>query len=70
MSLQRKINCLKKKVLDLSVSVNHAAFVVSGGYVFTLGDNSEGQLGLGHKKDAASQPSVVKKLFDKFVQVS
>ena len=58
------------EVVDLSVSVNHSAFVVAGGYLITLGKNSEGQLGLGHKKDASSQMTVVKKVQDKFITVS
>lgn len=66
---QKKILCLKKKVLDLSISTNHAAFVIAGGYVLTMGDNKEGQLGLGHTKDAVNEPSVVKKITDKFVLV-
>lgn len=68
--VQKKITCLKKKVIDLSVSVNHSAFVVAGGYVMTIGDNKEGQLGLGHTKDSSVQPSIVKKISDKFVTVN
>lgn len=60
---------MKKKVVDLSVSQNHSAFIVSGGYVLTMGDNKEGQLGLGHTNDAPTEPSVVKKITDKFVTV-
>lgn len=67
---QKKIACLKKKVVDLSVSLNHAAFLIAGGYVVTMGDNKEAQLGLGHTKDATSQPTVVKKVADKFVTAS
>lgn len=61
---------MKKKVVDLSVSTNHSSFVIAGGYVLTMGDNKEGQLGLGHTKDAVSEPSVVKKIADKFVTVT
>lgn len=50
--------------------MNHSAFVVAGGYVMTIGDNKEGQLGLGHTKDASVQPSIVKKISDKFVTVN
>lgn len=49
--------------------MNHSAFLVVGGYVLTMGDNKEAALGLGHKKDAASEPSVVKKIADKFATV-
>lgn len=58
------------EVTDLSVSVNHSAFVAAGGYLFSLGDNSLGQRGLGHKKDTSSQLTVVKKVHDKFITVS
>jgi alpha-tubulin suppressor-like RCC1 family protein len=61
---------LKKKVVDLSVSQSHSAFTVAGGYVLTMGDNKEGQLGLGHTKDTVGEPSIVKKIADKFVTVS
>lgn len=67
--LQKKIACLKQKVVDLSVSVNHSAFTVAGGYVVTMGDNKEAQLGLGHTKDAATEPSIVKKIAEKFITV-
>jgi Regulator of chromosome condensation (RCC1) repeat len=54
----------------LSISINHSAFVVVGGYLLTMGDNKEGQLGLGHTKDAIHEPTIVKKLMNKFVTVS
>lgn len=57
-------------MIDLSVSSNHSAFVVAGGYVVTIGDNQEAQLGLGHNKDSFASPQVVKKITDKFVTVS
>lgn len=60
---------MKKKVIELSVSLNHSAFVVAGGYVLTMGDNKDGQLGLGHTKHAISEPSIVRKIGDKFVTV-
>jgi alpha-tubulin suppressor-like RCC1 family protein len=65
----RKIVCLKRKVIDLSVSVNHSAFVMAGGYVMTIGDNKHGQLGLGHTKEVKSFPSLIKKLSTKYVTV-
>lgn len=66
---QKKITCLKKKVVELSVSANHSAFVVAGGYLFTMGDNKEGQLGLGHTRNDNIEPTFVKKISDKFVTV-
>lgn len=35
----------------------------------TMGDNKEAQLGLGHTKNADIEPSLVKKISDKFVTV-
>ena len=60
---------MKKKVVSFDVSANHAAFLLVGGYVMTMGDNKEGQLGLGHTKDAPFEPSLVKGIKDKFVTV-
>lgn len=62
--------CFKKKVLDFSVSDNHSAFIIEGGYVITLGSNSEGQSGLGHNKPSQFLPTVVKKVADKIITVS
>lgn len=61
---------MKKNVMDISISVKHSAFVIGGGYVLTFGDNSEGQLGVGHKKDILLQPVVAKKISERFIHVS
>lgn len=66
---QKKISSIKKKIVDVSVAINHAAFVVAGGYVITLGDNTYGQLGLGNTKDSNNEITVVSKVADKFVTV-
>lgn len=60
---------MKKKVVDLSVSTDHSAFIVAGGFLLTMGDNREAQLGIGHTKSAIREPSLVKKIADKFVTV-
>lgn len=60
---------MKKKVVDLSVSLNHSAFIIAGGFLLTMGDNKEAQLGLGHTKNATKEPSLVKKIVDKFIMV-
>ena len=36
-------------MIDLSVSINHTALLIEGGYVVTLGSNVHGQRGLGNK---------------------
>lgn len=46
---QRKVKVLKKPVKDLSFSELNSAYLIEGGYVVTLGDNSYGQRGLGKK---------------------
>lgn len=46
---QRKVKTLKKPVKDLSFSEFNSAYLIEGGYVVTLGDNSYGQRGLGKK---------------------
>ncbi|CAG9804191.1 unnamed protein product [Chironomus riparius] len=63
----RKIHSIKKKVMDLSVSTKHSAFVISGGYILSFGDNSDAQLCVGHKKDITSQPVVAKKISERFI---
>jgi hypothetical protein len=34
-----------------------------------MGNNTEGQLGVGHKKEISNQPVVVKNLYEKFIMV-
>ncbi|CAO1402354.1 unnamed protein product [Diamesa serratosioi] len=63
----RKIPCFKKRVLDFSVSDNHSAFIIEGGYVITIGSNSEGQSGLGHNKQSELIPKTVTKIADKYI---
>lgn len=65
----RKISCIKRKVVDLSIATNHSAYVLDGGYVLTIGDNKDGQLGQGHTKRLKNS-AVVKKLSTKYITVS
>lgn len=65
----KKVSCIKNRVVDFSISSHHSAFVVDGGYVMTIGDNKEGQLGLGHSKDVKKNPSFIKKLSTKYIRV-
>lgn len=64
----RKISCIKRKVVDLSIANNHSAYVLDGGYVLTLGDNRDGQLGQGHTKRLKNS-TVVNKLSTKYITV-
>ena len=40
----------KHRVIDIAMGPNHTAVLVEPGHVFTLGCNSEGQLGTGNTK--------------------
>ena len=40
----------RHRVLDVSLGPHHSAVVVEPGHVYTLGRNSEGQLGMGNNK--------------------
>uniref|UniRef100_A0A1B0CS11 non-specific serine/threonine protein kinase n=1 Tax=Lutzomyia longipalpis TaxID=7200 RepID=A0A1B0CS11_LUTLO len=63
----RKITQIVKKVTDLSVSEEHSAFILEGGYVITLGDNFYGQRGLGHNKCAPEAANLVTGIKSKFI---
>lgn len=65
----RKISCIKRKVADLSIATNHSAYVLDGGYVLTIGDNKDGQLGQGHTTRLKNS-ALVKKLSTKYITVS
>jgi cysteine-rich repeat protein len=41
--------CTKSKVLKLALGYGHSCALCEGGYVRCWGDNTDGQLGLGHK---------------------
>lgn len=65
----KKVSCIKKRIFDFSVAENHSAFVVEGGYLMTIGDNQEGQLGVGHSRKVKNFPSFIKKLSSKYIKV-
>lgn len=58
---------IDKKVLDVAVSSNHSIFLIEGGYVLTIGKNSNGQRGLGHCNYIAI-PTLVTGIKDKFIK--
>ncbi|XP_058066393.1 serine/threonine-protein kinase Nek8 [Anopheles bellator] len=49
------------KILAVSVAETHAVFLVEGGYLVTLGDNSHGQRGAGHRYELL-KPTIVPQL--------
>lgn len=64
----KKVSCIKKEVIDFSIAVNHSAYVLAGGYLLTIGDNKNGQHGIGHTKQLNS-PTLLKTLTPKYIKV-
>lgn len=64
----QKVSFITQKVLAVSVAETFAAFLIEGGYVVTAGDNSSGQLGLGHTNEQL-EPTLLKSLMPRFVTV-
>ncbi|EDS27506.1 NIMA-family kinase NERCC1 [Culex quinquefasciatus] len=62
----QKVSFITQKVLAVSVAETFAAFLIEGGYVVTAGDNSSGQLGLGHTNEQL-EPTLLKSLMPRFV---
>uniref|UniRef100_A0A182V9R1 non-specific serine/threonine protein kinase n=1 Tax=Anopheles merus TaxID=30066 RepID=A0A182V9R1_ANOME len=56
----------RPKIVAVSVADTHAAFLIEGGLLVMLGDNSAGQRGAGHKFELA-QPSIVRQLQSRYV---
>uniref|UniRef100_A0A182N9H3 non-specific serine/threonine protein kinase n=1 Tax=Anopheles dirus TaxID=7168 RepID=A0A182N9H3_9DIPT len=56
----------RPKIVGVSVSDTHAAFLIEGGYLVTLGDNSSGQRGVGHRCELL-QPTIVPHLQSRYV---
>uniref|UniRef100_A0A1S4GTG3 non-specific serine/threonine protein kinase n=1 Tax=Anopheles gambiae TaxID=7165 RepID=A0A1S4GTG3_ANOGA len=56
----------RPKIVAVSVADTHAAFLIEGGFLVMLGDNSGGQRGAGHKFELA-QPSIVRQLQSRYV---
>lgn len=57
-----------KKIVDVSVSTNHAAFLIEGGYLISTGSNEYGQRGVGHCNPIAV-PTMVTGIKDRFIKV-
>lgn len=54
-------------MLDIAVSTNHSIFLIEGGYVLTLGKNTNGQRGLGHC-NYIGVPTLVTGIKDKYIK--
>uniref|UniRef100_A0A182QRM4 non-specific serine/threonine protein kinase n=1 Tax=Anopheles farauti TaxID=69004 RepID=A0A182QRM4_9DIPT len=61
-----QLNAAHPKIVAVSVGEKHAAFLIEGGYLVTLGDNSSGQRGIGHRCELL-QPTIVPQLKSRFV---
>ena len=59
----------RHRVVDISMGLSHTAVVVEPGHVYTLGKNTEGQLGTGNTKQQ-NAPISVKGFNDKLAFVS
>ncbi|XP_055923488.1 serine/threonine-protein kinase Nek8 [Eupeodes corollae] len=57
---------LPRKVIGLDLSSTHSVFLIEGGYVLTMGRNSEGQRGLGHC-NPVDFPTFVPGIKDKYI---
>uniref|UniRef100_A0A182K3X4 non-specific serine/threonine protein kinase n=1 Tax=Anopheles christyi TaxID=43041 RepID=A0A182K3X4_9DIPT len=53
-------------IVAVSVADTHAAFLIEGGFLVMLGENSGGQRGAGHKFELA-QPTIVRQLQSRYV---
>lgn len=53
---------------NVSLGANYSAFIVEGGYVLTLGDNTHGQRGLGHTSRVI-QPTLVTGIKERYISV-
>lgn len=57
-----------RKVVEVSVTIAHSAFLIEGGYVVTLGKNDSGQRGLGHCR-LTETATMVTGIRDRFITV-
>ncbi|KFB45752.1 AGAP006872-PA-like protein [Anopheles sinensis] len=56
----------RQKIVAVSVADTHAAFLLEGGYLVTLGDNAHGQRGAGHRLQL-NQPTIVRQLKSRYI---
>ncbi|XP_053663581.1 serine/threonine-protein kinase Nek8 [Anopheles marshallii] len=61
-----QLDTTRSKIIAVSVADTHAAFLLEGGFLITLGDNTSGQRGAGHKCELL-QPSIVRELQSRYV---
>ncbi|XP_052895626.1 serine/threonine-protein kinase Nek8 [Anopheles moucheti] len=61
-----QLDAKRSKIIAVSVADTHSAFLLEGGFLITLGDNTSGQRGAGHKCELL-QPSIVRELQSRYV---
>uniref|UniRef100_A0A182Y841 non-specific serine/threonine protein kinase n=1 Tax=Anopheles stephensi TaxID=30069 RepID=A0A182Y841_ANOST len=61
-----QLDANRPKIVAVSVADTHAAFLIEGGFLITLGDNASGQRGVGHKCELL-QPTIVRQLQARYV---
>ncbi|CAN7937233.1 unnamed protein product [Ixodes hexagonus] len=62
------VSSVRGTIAHIACGSNHAAILTKDGQLYTWGRNTEGQLGLGHRKDQQKNPQLVSSL-SKVVQV-
>lgn len=66
-----KMKITGRKIKDISISTNHSVILLEGGYVLTLGSNSEGQRGIGdNSNDNILKSTLVGAIKSKHILVS
>lgn len=62
-----RINSIKAKIVDVSMSSRHTVCLTDTGKVITMGRNEEAQLGRGHSRGSRYGPELVKSMAKKDV---
>ncbi|XP_022250142.1 serine/threonine-protein kinase Nek8-like [Limulus polyphemus] len=63
-----RVNCLRTKVVSISMGLTHTVVLLEPGKIITFGNNQDGQLGCGHTRNSLT-PMLVKRMEDKCVMM-
>ncbi|XP_076372611.1 serine/threonine-protein kinase Nek8-like isoform X2 [Tachypleus tridentatus] len=63
-----RVNCLRTKVVSISMGLTHTVVLLEPGKIITFGNNQSGQLGCGHTRNSLT-PMLVKSMEDKCVMM-
>ncbi|XP_022258858.1 serine/threonine-protein kinase Nek8-like, partial [Limulus polyphemus] len=61
-----RVNCLRNKVVSVSMGPTHTVVLLEQGKIITFGNNQDGQLGHGHIQNSLT-PKMVKLMADKYI---